>query len=135
MKIWALLAAVAATGLSGGAFAQTECSGTQLTFLDIKNSTVCVGHAGAWEAQEMHYENGILKDFKRGPSDKLDPTEEIGTWSMSGNTVTYNYKGGKTYSYSAYKNGATVTFCPSGSGILTTATLQPGTSGVPGGCL
>lgn len=131
MKILALLAAVAATGLSGGAFAQT-CPGSGFTtsFTAFAGKTVCVGTSPNWEAQEMHITGGALKDYKRG-TDPVDPTTEIGSWVVAGDIVTYKY-GSTQYSYKAYvnatldnvKDGTGITFCPSGSGTETTGTLR-----------
>jgi len=137
MKIWALLAAVAAVGLSGGAFAQTSCPGDGFNttpFTAFAGKTVCVGAPGNWEAQEMHGVNFVLKDYKKGADDLVDPTTIIGTWNVdtSSGVVTYVYSPGSTYSYKAYVNSTTITdntgiiFCPvsPNPGTQTTGTLR-----------
>jgi hypothetical protein len=134
MKRWALLAAVAATGLSGGAFAQA-CPGSGYVtsaFINFAGKTVCVGNSPNWAAQETHIAPNVLKDYKKGPTDQVDPTTTIGTWSMDGQKVKYNY-GSTTYTYKAYvtekpvHNGTGIIFCPvppNSGGTQTTGTLR-----------
>ncbi len=147
MKILALLAAVAATGLSGGAFAQT-CPGAGFNttpFTAFAGKTVCVSNvSGGWEAQEEHRgsgNNGDLYDYKQGPASStntVDPTTKIGTWSVdtASGIITYMYDPSSTYSYKAYTSTSTIVnqikFCPEGSsGTLTTATLKVGNGPCP----
>ncbi len=69
----------------------------------LEENTVCVGFTGAWMAQEQHLGSGVLVDFKRGASDPVDPTEQVGTWAVSANgqQVTYNY-GGPDYIFQVH---------------------------------
>lgn len=66
--------------------------------------TVCVGSGGNWNNQEFHSGSGggPIIDWKKGPSDPADPTKTIGAWSISGNTIIYNYNG-PTFTYSIWK--------------------------------
>jgi len=72
---------------------------------------------------------GALWDLKLG-TDPVDPAENVGTWSRSGNTVIYNYVSDGAYSYEIWQIGTTSTydFCgisPSGNNVLI-ATIQSG---------
>ena len=76
--------------------------------------------------QEEHISGGALFDYKKGPTDKVDPRVQVGTWNRSGNSVVYvynrytpnvtvNYGGifqvgttGNTYSFCTGLNGTEV---------------------------
>lgn len=78
--------------------------------------------------QELHESGGVLFDYKRGLTDKVDPSEVVGTWRVTGTNrgafVTHDYGGGHVYTYSVYNNGnGTHSFCGGGSEI--TATIKP----------
>ena len=140
------LAAILILGMTGSAFAQTcNCpagTGNRLNQTQIGNllpgNTVCVGNSPTWQAQEQHLVGGVLKDFKRGPTDPTDPTATVGSWLVSGNgndaVVTYNY-GSASYSYGVCSpggpltNGKAIGFCPAGSGTATSGTLRLGAVG------
>jgi len=90
----------------------------------LKDNTVCVppGTVPTMEAQELHQSGGKLIDYKRGPSDKVDPSAEVGTWTVTGSNrgafVTHNYGNGRIYTYSVYNNGdGTHSFCSGGAEI------------------
>jgi hypothetical protein len=107
MKIWALLAAVAATGLSGGAFAACDVGAVKITDISttLANHTVCVKNTtGGWEAQEEHGPGNQLWDFKMGNEHRTDPRTQIGTWTVVGDQIKYNYDGGSAYSYTLFRN-------------------------------
>lgn len=85
------------------------------TLLDGK--TACVaGPGGTWKFQEEHHAGGVLKDYKKGPVNTVDPTKTLGTWVVSGSgantVVTYNYGTGGTYTYKVWANGGnSYSFC------------------------
>lgn len=122
MKVLALLAAVAAAGLSGGAFAACTASGTALTATEINTAlngnTACVGTSAPFEAQEQHRSGFELWDYKLGEGNAVDPTKKIGTWSITPTppstapgTISYTYDGSSTpYTYTVYNIG-TSTYC------------------------
>jgi hypothetical protein len=60
--------------------------------------------------QEEHRADGQLWDFKKGPSNPVDPTTQVGTWSVAGadvNTeVTYFYGATQSGPYKVYSTGA-----------------------------
>lgn len=114
-------------------------SSTQLKTL-LSSNTVCAA-AGSDTWQEYHDPSGTLTDYKRGPSDPVDPSQIVGTWSVlagggisrSGVLVRYDYGSGGVYQYSVCQVSAnSVNFCGStGSRNVTGATLQSG----PGACI
>jgi len=87
----------------------------------ITGNTVCVPaltpRPATMEAQELHQLGGALIDFKRGPGHPVDPSKQIGAWSVTGRDgrgvfVTYNYGGGKIFTYAVWRNGdGTHSFC------------------------
>jgi hypothetical protein len=124
MKILALLAAVAATGLSGGAFAACTppVTGTALKAIEItaalNGNTACVGTSPQFEAQEQHRSVDELWDYKLGAGHAVDPTKKIGTWKIlpsstadTTGTINYTYDGSSTpYTYTVYNIGPS-TYC------------------------
>jgi hypothetical protein len=103
----------------------TRVTGNALQTL-LTGSLVCgrpaAGYTGSpsdrW--QEEHIAGGQLFDYKKGPSDTVDPRKQVGTWSIAANQVTYNYSAsgpftrtvhqiaGNTYSFCTGNNGAEV---------------------------
>lgn len=87
----------------------------------LSGNTVCspAGCSGAscqWQEQHGGTGGGTLTDYKKGPSDPIDPTKPVGTWSVAttGNTngkVTYSYTGGGNYPYDVKNNGTNYSFC------------------------
>lgn len=126
MKTFVLASTIALALVSGEAMAvcsgSTRLSAAQITAL-LTNNTVCVPVATVpnmtW--QELHVSGGSLVDYKRGPGHAIDPTETVGTWSVSGtgagnSVVTHNYGSGGSFSYSVYGtgvagDGTTHSFC------------------------
>jgi len=84
-------------------------SQAQLTSL-IVGSTACVAKSGGgWENQEQH-SGGTVTDYKKGPTDPIDPSKAIGTYTISadsnGGIINYSYTGGGAYTYYLYGNTA-----------------------------
>ena len=81
----------------------------------VSGNTVCAARTpDRW--QEYHRVGGDLIDYKLGPANTIDPSEKVGTWSITGTgsnaTVVYNYGAGGTYSYSVRSNGGlSYSFC------------------------
>lgn len=117
LSLFFLAAAIgnAAAGCTG-----SPISGSNLSDL-LNGKLVCgrpvAGGNDRW--QEEHItgttKSGDLYDYKKGPSDKVDPRVKVGTWSTSGNTVRYiynRYTPSKTFSYSVFPiSGNTYSFC------------------------
>lgn len=142
--------AILAAGLlaSGQLFAQSCPAGSERVTANLQNflagKMVCAAIPGGDRWQEHHQGSGVtaspLVDYKKGPSDLVDPSKQVGTWQASNGadaTVTYTY-GSLIYTYlvCAVPNIATaasITFVPSGAGTLITgATLFA--SGAPTAC-
>ena len=140
-----------ATAMTGEAMAAVACSGTQITDGSsptlsalLSGNTMCQGSGATITAQEGHIAGGSLNDYKKGPTDPVDPTAVIGSWAVSGagpsTIVTYTY-GTNVFSYNVFlkggaagQNGSTYSFCSSGvskatatlySGIGTTSRICP----------
>ena len=73
---------------------------------------------------------GDLVDYKKGPSDLVDPSKTVGTWSIigaqnGGPRVRYNNGAGGTYDYTLCQQNGNLHFCgaPHGGRNITGATL------------
>jgi len=66
---------------------------------DLVGKTVCV----VGESQEFHDASGDLIDYKKGAGDPVDQTTSVGSWSISGTNITYNY-GSSTFTYTYRQN-------------------------------
>lgn len=94
----------------------------------LTGNTVCVGSSPTWAAQEYHQSGGALIDYKRGPGHPVDPTGQVGTWSVTGTgtatKVNYTY-GSTTYANSVWSNGGnSYSFCNPSETIGTVKTGQ-----------
>jgi hypothetical protein len=94
----------------------------------LPGKTVCATY-GTDQWQEYHALGGDLIDYKQGPPapGNVDPTETVGTWSISDDKekVTYSYTGGDSYTYTVHAEGNDkYSFC-NGSTQITGATLKP----------
>jgi hypothetical protein len=150
-----LLASVTALVFATGAHAQCSCATTQVTnglnstdqnlSSALSRNTVCVAKGGGWENQEYHAGSaagGNIIDYKKGPTDPVDPTATIGTWAISGNgrntQVTYSYSGGSIGVYavcgvgtSTPGPGSAIGFC---SAATSPATISATIKGGQGPC-
>jgi hypothetical protein len=134
MKRLMITSLVLLAGISGGATAactaNTRVTGGALDTLIIGN-TVCATR-GAEKWQEQHRAGGALWDYKKGATDKVDPTKQVGTWGIARNEVTYSYTGGPSYTYSVHgPAGGPYSFCTGGAEIVSSATFNPGNSSCP----
>lgn len=124
-------------GISGGAMAVDCSSSTQLKNTGgnnvvanaVSGKTVCATIGGdKW--QEYHQAGGALIDYKKGPSNPVDPSKTVGSWSTSGNgsgsLVTYNYGTGGSYSYEVHLSGAQYTLCGVSGAPTVDVTLRSG---------
>ena len=91
---------------------------TAMTTL-LQGNTVCVPVVTqpTMEAQELHQAGGALVDYKRGPAHPVDPSMQVGSWTVTGTGgrsafVTHNYGGGAQYTYAVWNNNdGTHSFC------------------------
>lgn len=106
--------------------------GAALTNL-ITGNTVCATR-GAEMWQEQHRAGGDLWNYKGGPGHPVDPSKQVGTWSIARNFVTYCYTGGTCYSYSVHGSGfGPYSFCTrvNGTEVVSGAMFKPGSSSCP----
>ena len=111
-------------GVAGEAAAACAAPSVRVNTLAALNTlltgnTVCVPavtvRTMTW--QEEHRSGGQLWDYKRGPADKTDPSEKVGTWSVTGTDnravfVSHDYGGGQIYTYAVWNNNdGTHSFC------------------------
>lgn len=109
----------------------TRVTGATLNSL-IDGNTVCaIRGSEVW--QEQHRAGGELWDYKRGPGHPVDPSKQVGTWSISRNFVTYCYTGGSCYAYSVHGSGTgPYSFCfANGTEVVSGATFKPGLASCP----
>lgn len=137
MKRLMVTSIVLLAGISAEAMAVDCTNATQLKNSDVATAvsgkTVCAANGGnKW--QEYHATNFDLIDYKKGPSDPVDKTAKVGTWSTSGtgngSVVTYNYGSGGTYSYEIHLNGTQYSLCGVTNSLQLNVTLLP----VQGAC-
>ncbi len=99
--------------------AASQVKNGALTTLLLGNTVCAVRGGDRW--QEEHHAGGVLKDYKKGPTDKIDPTKQVGTWAVSGNgantNVTYTYPpSGGSHSFTVWDNGGgSYSFCKGGA--------------------
>jgi hypothetical protein len=109
----ALLAAVS----SGSAYAACSATGgfsqlsaAQITTL-LSGTTACYPVSPPYENQEF-LSGGNLMDYKKGSSDPVDPTKQIGGYVIDAGDanhtgeITYNYTGGANYTYTVWGTSA-----------------------------
>lgn len=128
--LFLLLASLASAGTAHAACtAATQVQGATTLRGLLEGKTVCASRGNdRW--QEFHQAGGALIDYKKGPTDKVDPTKQVGTWTVSGNgagtQLRYDYGPGANYNYKVHTiaAGSTYGFC-SGSAELV-VTLRPG---------
>ena len=126
-----------AAAFAGNAVAACGAPATRVNTIATLNTllsgkTACVPASGGppmtW--QELHVAGGSLIDYKKGPTDPVDPSETVGGWQITGVDgrgvfVKYDYGSGGQYTYSVYDNGnGTHSFCGTGPEIV--ARLKPG---------
>lgn len=134
MKHLMITSLVLLTGISGQAMADcnndTKVTGRKLENL-ISGNTVCATR-GAEKWQEQHRAGSALWDYKKGPTDKVDPSKQVGTWDIASNEVIYSYTGGGSYVYSVHGPvGGLYSFCSGGAEIVSGAMFLPGSVSCP----
>ena len=134
MKKFVLVAAIAGSLVSGQAIAACT-GGTRLNAAAISallgGNTVCVPSVTiptmTWQELHVGAPGGALIDYKRGPGHAVDPSQTVGTWSVTANaggnqaSVVHTYSGaGGTYTYSVHGSGVVGTihsFCVGSTAI------------------
>ena len=139
-SLLAVVISLGSVGLAGQAAAACASPSTPLNQNElvtlVAGKTVCVPNGTEWQWQELHngsnQQGGTLIDYKRGPGHAVDPSETVGSWSVSnkgGNaTIEHKYGSGGTFTYSVWNNGnGTHSFCSAAPEIVATVkTTQTG---------
>lgn len=128
-----------AAGVGGPTLAQSCPTGTTeesdvQTF--VAGKTLCATIPGGDRWQEYHSGagGGPLIDFKKGAGDAVDPTETVGTWSVtSNNLLTHTYSASLSYAWRVCRVGSSSVFTlvSSTAGTITGATFQAGSGPCP----
>ena len=120
----AVVAGPAAAACSGTALNETELSSK------FSNNTVCAQRApDRWQEFHQGTVGGALIDFKEGPSHAVDPSKQVGTWSVTGSgtnaRLAYDYGSGGNYSYRVFdNNNGTYSFCNGAEMVVTVRSGQ-----------
>jgi len=98
--------------------ANTRVTGAAFSTLIQTGTLVCGRPAAAYTGdasdrwQEEHRAGGQLWDYKLGPGPSIDPSKQVGTWSVAANTVTHAYTGGPSFTWTVHAlGGTTYSFC------------------------
>ncbi len=121
--------------------ASAACPGTPLTGLAtlFGDKLICGTSTGSGDHyQEEHRVTGsVLWERAKGPTDPVDHSEQVGTWSVDTTTgavemVCYNYGPGGTYCHSvslnsgtAGANNSTYSFCNGAAEAVTGTLITP----------
>ncbi len=110
MKKLLLTSAALLLGVTGNTLA--VCSDPQITSTSTPTLTTLINGNGSGNTvcaasgndrwQEQHRLGGQLWDYKKGPSDPVDPTSQVGTWSIADNKLIHTY-GSTSYSYTVHR--------------------------------
>lgn len=111
---------------AGAARAQTALTGTQIQALLTTNYACGSSGTEKWDEKLIGGTAGNVTDYKKGPSDPIDPTAVVGTYTIDtgSNTITYSYTGGGVYTYTVTTAGGTAgspgnyTFANSGTYLI-----------------
>ena len=136
------IAVLALFGIAGNAVAQTTCGGFGAVKTAADIQTLLVGKYACVHNQwnELHSggASGTVTDFKKGPADPVDPSEQVGTYTITAGSgasydrITYNYGSGGTFTYAitpkAGTTAGTYSFCNTSTGAIISVTVQAGTS-------
>ncbi len=121
-----MFSAVAMLGLPvGDALAQsctTPLSQSAVRTL-VTGNYVC-GSVGSDSWHELHQSTGVIRDYKKGPSDPIDPSKDVGTWTVnSTGTITYTY-GTLSFTYQVAGTANPYSYCGIGGAPTLYVTIQ-----------
>lgn len=120
------------------AHAQTTLTGAQIQTLLVGKYACGSSGGDSWNETLAGGPSGTVTDYKKGPTDPVDPSVQVGTYAInsgsSPNTITYDYGGGTVYTYriddpsgSTYPNPGSYSFVGLGGGAPTlTITVSAG---------
>jgi len=94
----------------GAVSVYADCTVETLTPASVLAGTSIDASGGGENWNESHC--GAAQLWKVGAGTVVDPAVQIGTWSVSGNEVTYNYgSAATTYTWTLHQSGSTYFFC------------------------
>ena len=119
---------------SSQARAQTVLTGAQIQTLLVGNYACGSSGDDTWDEILSGTTTGTVTDYKQGPTDATDPTQAVGSYTISTggspDTITYNYGAGGTFAYSVVDptgtnlpNPGTYTFVGQGAAPTLTITV------------
>ena len=131
MKMTGIMAALA-IGLSVSSLASAQCAegnpltAAQITALVEGNTLCAIDGNERW--QEYHEAGGDLWDYKRGPTSTGDPTEIVGSWTITTNPDRLNHHySGQTFPWAVCSTGGFVpSFSLSGVKDISAVFFRPG---------
>ena len=110
----------------------TQVKGKAALTTILAGNTVCTS-----DSQEQHRANSELWDYKEG-NNSGDRTARVGTWSISGNKVSYsygnspNYRGNSAGHYALFDNhDDSYSFCIGKKEVAIAISIEPGAVGCP----
>ncbi len=123
------LGSQAAMAACGAPASQVTATSTPSLDELLLNKTVCVGAPPTWHWQEEHRNGGLLFDYKQGPTHPIDPSKQVGTWQVIGDTVVYTYPNSGSFTFEVWANpDGSYSFCGvSGTPNQIDAIIRPGT--------
>jgi len=142
-------AALVCTAYASGAFALSPCETngytTQLTSsssptlaVAITGKQINANSLGGENWKEIHCDSttghaGQLQKVGVSPTDPVDPQTQVGNWSISDDTVNYNYGTGGNYYWRVYTNGTNLCWQEDSDtgGIIATGTVGAAIDCVP----
>jgi hypothetical protein len=115
----------------------TRLDGVTLAGL-LTNKMVCASVGSeAWQELHVGGASGALRDYKKGPSDPIDPSTPVGSSvgsyavDVATNTVSYTYPGQPAYKYDVCRTATNFyTFCGASYGGRNITGARIGGSGM-----
>ena len=118
------------TGQAMAACPAPKADATTIAAL-LSNRYACATRGNeSWN--ELH-QSGTVTDYKRGPTDPVDPSTVVGTYAINNSngvgqdTITYNYGSGGSFTYSISPSSSalgTYTFCNVSTSEVITVTVS-----------
>lgn len=104
----------------------------------LVGSYACVHGGSGWNEVLAGGTSGTVTEYAKGPSDPVDPSQQVGTYTISSGSggnpdyITYNYGTGGSFSYAIGPKATTgagpYNFCNIGTGATISVTVQASTS-------
>jgi hypothetical protein len=105
----------------GTANVVADCSSSPQVAASVLAGKSIDASGGGENWKESHCGSGKL--WKVGAGTAVDPAVEIGTWSVSGNDVTYDYGTGGSFTWTLHNDGGSTYFFCNGTSEVASGTL------------